>query len=88
MARQPMRRPPAQGTAQGYECPANATCSVSCTADGEKIVQTGGRKTVSVRLLAPNNYLIGVVEQNNWVQYVYMAGTKVVCALVGMAKHE
>ncbi len=78
----------AQAAPSTYQCPANATCNVSCAVDGEKIVQTGAPKTVSVRLLAPNNYLIELIEQNNRVQYAYAAGTKIVCALLGLVRQE
>src|SRR5579862_7280671 len=75
-----MAQSPGQAHAPGhYECLANAHCIASCAVDGEKIFQTGAPKTIAVTLLAPNNYLIELVEQNGHVQFGYLAGTKVVC---------
>jgi hypothetical protein len=67
-----------------YECAAH--CNVSCLVDGEKVFQTGSPKTVTVTLLAPNNYLVELEEQNGHVQFAYLAGAKVVCSLEGVTK--
>jgi hypothetical protein len=69
-----------------FECAANAHCSVSCQVDGEKQMQTGAPKTVTIALLAPNNYVVELVEQNGHVQTLYLAGTKVVCNLDGLTR--
>ena len=73
---------------QTFECATNAHCSISCMVDGEKAVQTGSPKTVTVTELARNNYLVEVVEQSGHVQFAYLAGAKVVCTLEGMTKAE
>jgi hypothetical protein len=76
-----------QSTVTGtYECAANAHCTFSCAVDGDKIVQTGGPKTVSVTMLAPNNYFVELVEQNGQTHDAYLAGAKVFCVLHGMTK--
>jgi hypothetical protein len=78
---------PGQGaTPRTYSCDANAHCSVSCLVDGEKVVQTGSPKTVTVTPLSRNNYLVELVEQSGHVQFAYLAGTKVVCTLEGVTK--
>ena len=78
---------PKQPTATAnYECVANTHCTVSCLVDGDKVVQTGSLKSVAVSLLAPNNYLVELVEENGQMQYAYLAGAKVVCALDSMTK--
>jgi hypothetical protein len=78
---------PGQGaTSRTYSCDANAHCSVSCLVDGEKFVQTGSPKTVTVTPLSRNNYLVELVEQSGHVQFAYLAGTKVVCTLEGVTK--
>ena len=69
-----------------YECAANAHCNVSCSVDGEKEFQTGSPKTVTVTLLAPNNYLVDLAEQNGNIQSMYLAGTKVICNFDGVAR--
>jgi hypothetical protein len=69
-----------------YECAANAHCSVSCQTDGEKQMRTGAPKTVTVMLIAPNNYVVELVEQNGYVQTLYLAGTKVACNLDGLTR--
>jgi hypothetical protein len=51
-----------------YECAANAHCSVSCQVDGEKQMQTGAPKTVTITPLTPNSYIVELVEQNGHVQ--------------------
>ncbi len=79
---------PQAANAASYECAANASCSIVCTVDGEKIVQTGSPKTVTVKPLAPNNYLVELVEQNGKTQYAYLAGVKVVCSLQGLTRHD
>lgn len=82
-----MAQSPTQTYAPGhYECPANARCIASCAVDGEKIFQTGAPKTIAVTLLAPNNYLIELVEQNGHVQFGYLAGAKIVCTFEGVTK--
>jgi Methyltransferase domain len=80
MAQAPMQAP------RTYECAANAHCSVSCQIDGEKQMQTGAPKTVTITLIAPNNYVVELVEQNGHVQFLHFAGTKVVCNLDGLTK--
>lgn len=78
---------PDQGAApRNYSCDANAHCSISCLVDGEKIVQTGSPKTVSITKLARNNYLVELVEQSGHVLFAYLAGTKIVCTLEGVTK--
>lgn len=78
---------PGQGAApRSYSCDTNAHCSISCVVDGEKVVQTGSPKTVTVTLLARNNYLVELAEQGGHVQFAYLAGTKVVCTLDGVTK--
>jgi hypothetical protein len=62
-----------------YECAAHAQCSISCLVDGEKDLQTGSPKSVTVTMLAPNNYLVQLVEQSGHTLFAYLAGTKVVC---------
>jgi len=69
-----------------YECTANAHCSVSCQVDGEKQMQTGAPKTITVTPIAPNNYVVELVEQNGHVQTLYLAGTKVACNLDGLTR--
>ena len=69
-----------------YECEANAHCNVTCSVDGEKLVQTGGPKTVTITPLAANNYLIELIEQNGHVQFAYLAGAKVACTLEGVTQ--
>jgi hypothetical protein len=71
---------------QSYECPANARCSISCTVDGDKVVQTGSPKTINITQLTRNNYLVELVEQGGHVQFAYLAGAKVVCTLEGVMK--
>ena len=69
-----------------YECAANAHCSVFCQIDAEKQMQTGAPKTVTITPLAPNNYVVDLVEQNGHVQTLYLAGTKVVCDFDGLTR--
>jgi hypothetical protein len=76
---------PASGPAV-YDCAANAHCTISCTVDGEKTFQTGSPKTVTVKPLAPNNYLVELVEQGGHTLSYYLAGTKVICSLEGLTK--
>jgi len=71
MAQVPMQ------VARTYECAANAHCSVSCQIDGDKQMQTGAPKTVTITPLAPNNYVVELVEQNGHIQFLYLAGAKV-----------
>ena len=80
MAQAPMQAP------RTYECAANAHCSVFCQIDGEKQMQTGTPKTFTITPLAPNNYIVELVEQNGHVQTLYMAGAKIVCNLDGLTK--
>jgi hypothetical protein len=78
---------PGQGAApRTYSCEANAHCSISCVVDGEKVVQTGSPKTVTITQLARNNYLVELVEQGGHVQFAYLVGTKIVCTLEGVTK--
>jgi hypothetical protein len=70
-----------------YECAANARCSVACMVDGEKEIQTGSPKSITVTLLAPNNYVVELVEQSGHIQFAYLAGAKVICNLDGVTKN-
>jgi hypothetical protein len=49
-------------------------------------MQTGSAKTISITKPARNNYLVELIEQSGHVQFAYLAGTKVVCTLEGVAK--
>ena len=69
-----------------YECAANAHCSVFCQIDGEKQMQTGAPKTVTITPIAPNNYVVELVEQNGHVQFLYLAGAKIVCNIDGLTR--
>jgi hypothetical protein len=80
MAQAPMQGP------RTYECAANAHCSVDCQVDGDKQMQTGAPKTVTITPLAPNNYVVELVEQNGHIQFLYLAGTKVVCNIDGLTR--
>jgi|SRR5580700_1230252 hypothetical protein len=80
MAQAPMQAP------RTYECAANAHCSVYCQIDGDKQMQTGAPKTVTITPLAPNNYIVELVEQNGHIQFLYLAGTKVVCNIDGLTR--
>jgi hypothetical protein len=80
MAQAPMQAP------RTYECAANAHCSVYCQIDGDKQMQTGAPKTVTITPLAPNNYVVELVEQNGHIQFLYLAGTKVVCNIDGLTR--
>jgi hypothetical protein len=80
MAQAPMPPP------RTYECAANAHCSVYCQVDGDKQMQTGAPKTVTITPLAPNNYVVELVEQNGHIQFLYLAGTKVVCNIDGLTR--
>src|SRR5258708_7128282 len=79
-AQTPMQAP------RTYECAANAHCSVSCHIDGDKQMQTGAPKTVTITPIAPNNYVVELLEQNGHVQVIYLAGTKVVCSFDGLTR--
>ena len=82
-----MAQAPVQAyTPRTYECAANAHCSVFCQIDGEKQMQTGAPKTVTITPIAPNNYVVELVEQNGHIQFLYLAGTKVVCNLDGLTR--
>jgi hypothetical protein len=59
---------------------------VFCQIDAEKQMQTGAPKTVTITPLAPNNYVVDLVEQNGHVQTLYLAGTKVVCNFDGLTR--
>jgi hypothetical protein len=72
--------------AHTYECAANAHCSVSCQIDGDKQMQTGAPKTLTITPIAPNNYVVDLVEQNGHVQTLYLAGGKIVCNLDGLTR--
>ena len=80
MAQTPMQVP------RTYECGANTHCAVSCQIDGDKLMQTGAPKTFTITPLAPNNYIVELVEQNGHVQTLYLAGGKIVCNLEGLTK--
>ncbi len=72
--------------ARTYECAANARCSVFCQIDGEKQMQTGAPKTFTITPIAPNNYVVDLVEQNGHIQTLYLAGGKIVRNLDGLTK--
>jgi hypothetical protein len=80
MAQTPMQSP------RTYECAANGHCSVFCQIDGDKQMQTGAAKTVTITPIAPNNYIVELVEQNGHVQFLYLAGAKVVCNIDGLTR--
>src|ERR1700722_2072168 len=80
MAQAPMQAP------RTYECAANAHCSVYCQIDGDKQMQTGTPKTVTITPLAPNNYVVELVEQKGHIKFLYLAGTKVVCNIDGLTR--
>lgn len=80
VAQAPMQAP------RTYECAANAHCSISCQIDGDKQMQTGAPKTFTITPIAPNNYVVELVEQNGHVQTLYLAGGKVVCNLDGLTR--
>ena len=65
---------------------ANAHCSVDCQVDDDKQMQTGAPKTVTITPLAPNNYVVELVEQNGHVQFLYLAGAKIVCNIDGLTR--
>src|SRR6202161_1014361 len=69
-----------------YECAANAHCSVSCQIDSDKQMQTGAPKTLTITPIAPNNYVVELVEQNGHLQTLYLAGGKIVCNLDGLTR--
>jgi hypothetical protein len=71
---------------ESYECAANAHCTALCSVDGDKVMQTGGPKTLSVTMLAPNNYFVELVEENGQIHYAYLAGATIYCTLDGMTK--
>ncbi len=80
MAQAPLQVP------RTYECAANAHCSVSCQIDSDKQMQTGAPKTLTITPIAPNNYVVELIEQNGHVQTLYLAGGKIVCNLDGLTK--
>jgi hypothetical protein len=80
MAQAPIQAP------RTYECAANAHCSVFCQIDSDKQMQTGAPKTVTITPIAPNNYVVDLVEQNGHVQTLYLVGGKIVCNLDGLTK--
>ena len=80
MAQAPMQAP------RTYECAANAHCAVFCQIDGEKQVRTGAAMTVTITPIAANNYVVELVEQNGHIQFLYLAGAKVVCNLDGLTR--
>ena len=43
-------------------------------------------KTVTTAPLAPNNYVVELVEQSGHIQFPYLAGTKVVCNIDGLTR--
>jgi hypothetical protein len=69
-----------------YECAANAHCSVFCQIDSDKLMQTGAPKTFTITPIAPNNYVVELLEQNGHVQTLYLAGGKIVCNLDGLTR--
>jgi hypothetical protein len=69
-----------------YECAANAHCAVSCQIDGEKQMQTGAPRSFTITPIAPNNYVVDLVEQNGHIQTLYLAGGKIVCNLDGLTR--
>jgi hypothetical protein len=78
--------PAASGSPASYECAAGGHCNVSCMVDGDKAFQTGTPKTITLTVLAPNNYLIDLVEQNGETQHLYVAGSKIICTFQGVSK--
>ena len=80
MAQTPMQVP------RTCECGANTHCSVSCQIDGDKLMQTGVPKTFTITPIAPDNYIVELIEQNGHVQTLYLAGGKIVCNLDGLTK--
>jgi hypothetical protein len=79
-AQAPMQAP------RTYECATNAHCSLYCQIDGEKQMQTGAPKTVTITPIAPNNYVVELVEQNGHIQFLYLAGGKIVCNIDGLTR--
>jgi hypothetical protein len=67
-----------------YECskaPPDG-CRVECVVDGDKAVDTGGARTITMRPLAPpNNYSVEVTEQSGSLNSFFLTGTKVVCRM-------
>jgi hypothetical protein len=76
------------GTPRAYECPANGHCNISCSVDGEKQVQTGTPKTVTMTPLGPNSYDLELVEQSGHTLFSYLSGAKVACLLDGLSKSQ
>ena len=71
-----------------YECPANGHCNITCSVDGEKQVQTGTPKTVTITPLGPSSYLVELVEQSGHTLFSYLTGAKIVCILDGLTKPQ
>jgi hypothetical protein len=71
-----------------YQCADGGHCAITCSVDGEKVVQTGNPKTVAVTPLGRNNYLIDFTEQGGHTQSTFLSGTKVVCILDGLTKGQ
>ena len=78
----------AHGTPTTYQCPDGTHCNITCSVDGEQVVQTGSPKTVAVTQLGPNNYLIEFSEQGGHTQTTYIAGAKLACTLDGLTKKQ
>jgi hypothetical protein len=68
-----------------YECGANTHRSLSCQIDGDRQMQAAP-KTFTITPLAPNNYIVELVEQNGHVQTLYPSGGKIVCNLDGLTR--
>ena len=79
---------PAHTNAITYVCADGAHCNITCSVDGEKVMQTGSPKAVTVTPLGRNNYLIDFTEQGGHIQSAYLAATKVVCILDGLTKSQ
>jgi hypothetical protein len=73
---------------RSYECPANGHCNITCTVDGEKQLQTGTPKTVTMTPLGPSSYIVELVEQSGHTVFSYLAGAKVACILDGLTKSQ
>jgi len=75
-----MAQAPVQAYAlRTYECAANAHCAVSCQIDGEKQMRTAA-KTVTVTPIAPNDYVVELVEQNGTFNLFIWPGRRL-CAI-------
>ena len=74
--------------AASYQCAEGAHCAITCTVDGEKQVQTGNPKTVTMTPLGPSSYLLELVEQSGHTLFSYLTGAKIVCIFDGLTKPQ